>query len=82
MDTLISITIYQETKMNILRINEVKNITSMSNSTIYELIKTNKFPRPKRIGKRAVGWLENDIMAWLESRPQAGSWEGLNDGTV
>ena len=68
--------------MNILRINEVKNITSMSNSTIYELIKTNKFPRPKRIGKRAVGWLENDIMAWLESRPQAGSWEGLNDGKV
>ena len=31
---------------------------------------------------QAVGWLENDIQAWLESRPQAGSWEGLNDGTV
>ena len=67
--------------MNILRINEVKNITSMSNSTIYELIKTNKFPRPKRIGKRAVGWLENDIQAWLDSRPQAGSWKLMKNET-
>ena len=67
--------------MNILRINEVKNITSMSNSTIYELIKINKFPRPKRIGKRAVGWLENDIQAWFESRPQAGSWELVKNET-
>ena len=66
----------------LLRINDIKNITSMSNSTIYELIKADEFPRPKRIGKRAVGWLENDIQAWLESRPQAGSWERLNDERV
>ena len=64
---------------NILRINDIKNITSMSNSTIYELIKADEFPRPKRIGKRAVGWLENDIQAWLDSRPQAGSWEVTNE---
>ena len=68
--------------MNILRINEVKNITSMSNSTIYDLIRKNKFPRPRRIGKRAVGWVENDIQAWLESRPEAGSWDLLKKKNI
>lgn len=60
---------------NIIRINDVIKLTSMSNSTIYELIKSNDFPRPKRIGKRAVGWLENDIQNWIDNRPTAGSWE-------
>ena len=63
-----------------LRIKDVIKITAMSNSTIYELIKSNDFPRPKRIGKRAVGWLENDIQNWVESRRPAGSWElGVTD---
>ena len=60
---------------NIIRINDVIKLTSMSNSTICELIKSNDFPRPKRIGKRAVGWLENDIQDWIDKRPTAGSWE-------
>jgi len=62
-----------------LRIKDVIKITAMSNSTIYGLIKSNDFPRPKRIGKRAVGWLENDIQLWLETRPPAGSWEFLTN---
>jgi len=63
----------------ILRIKDVIKITAMSNSTIYELIKSNDFPRPKRIGKRAVGWLENDIQNWVETRRPAGSWELLTN---
>ena len=63
----------------ILRIKDVIKITAMSNSTIYELIKSNDFPRPKRIGKRAVGWLENDIQNWVDSRPLGGSWELLKN---
>jgi prophage regulatory protein len=26
------------------------------------------FPRPVRLGVRAVGWRESDIVAWLASR--------------
>jgi prophage regulatory protein len=63
----------------ILRIKDVIKITALSNSTIYELIKSNDFPRPKRIGKRAVGWLENDIQNWVDSRPLGGSWELLTN---
>ena len=56
--------------MNILRINDVKNITSMSNSSIYDLIKKNKFPRPRRsFFERRMDLLKNktekkNIIAW------------------
>lgn len=63
----------------ILRINDVVKITSMSNSTIYELIKSHDFPRPKRLGKRAVGWLQDDIEDWINTRPKGGSWNLHDD---
>jgi prophage regulatory protein len=31
------------------------------------------FPRPVRLGKRAVGWRESDLQDWLASREQAAS---------
>ncbi len=52
---------------SILRMPEVSRVTSLSKSTIYELIKVNKFPHPKRIGIRAVGWLADDIQNWIEN---------------
>ena len=30
------------------------------------------FPRPIRIGPNAVGWFEDEVDAWLESRPRIG----------
>ena len=60
-----------------IRMPEVARTTSLSKSTIYDLIKANKFPRPKRLGKRAVGWLTDDIQNWIESRPLGGNWRML-----
>jgi prophage regulatory protein len=31
-----------------------------------------RFPKPVRIGPRAVGWRESDIQAWMDSLPTAG----------
>ena len=60
-----------------IRMPEVAKTTSLSKSTIYDLIKANKFPRPKRLGKRAVGWLADDIQNWIENRPLGGNWRML-----
>lgn len=49
----------------------VEEITGLSCSSIYELMDHNLFPRPIRIGRRAVAWRESDIEAWLASRPIA-----------
>ena len=55
----------------ILRRPEVEVRTGLSRSTIYEMMAEGTFPRPLRLGKRAVGWTETAIADWLASRDLA-----------
>lgn len=57
--------------MRLLRIKEVSEVTGLPVSSIYAAMGVNSFPRPVKIGSRAVGWKSRDIIAWLESRPLA-----------
>lgn len=43
-----------------------------SKQYLYRLIERGTFPRPLRIGPRAVAWRASDIDAWLASLPDAG----------
>lgn len=52
----------------ILRRPDVEDITGLGRSTIYDWMKKGEFPKPVKLGSRAVGWRESDIVAWLESR--------------
>ncbi len=55
-------------KLSILRRKQVEKRTGLSRSTIYLRIQEGTFPRPIKLGARAVGWLENEIEAWLAAR--------------
>lgn len=57
----------------ILRRDEVEARCGIKRSTIYGWMAAGRFPRPVRLGERAVGWREHDIAAWLEARNMAGS---------
>lgn len=57
---------------SIQRLTVVKARTGLSRSTIYLRITQGRFPRPVRLGKRAVGWLESDISAWILSLERGG----------
>lgn len=46
----------------------VEEITGLSRSTIYALMDDGHFPRPVRIGRRAVAWRDSDLKAWLATR--------------
>ncbi|MDF2939683.1 MAG: hypothetical protein K0R66_325 [Gammaproteobacteria bacterium] len=50
------------------RLPSVKKLTGLSRTTIYELIREGKFPKPIPIGKRSVAWSEIEIMEWQEYR--------------
>lgn len=52
----------------ILRRKNVQLFTGLSRSQIYNLMAQGQFPRPIPLGGRAVGWLENEILAWQEAR--------------
>ena len=46
-----------------LRLPEVLIRTGKSRSTIYQGVTNGTFPRPVKLGPRAVGWLESEIEA-------------------
>jgi prophage regulatory protein len=49
---------------NILRRAAVERVTGLPRSTLYAKVATGDFPRPVKLGARAVGWLEQDVAAW------------------
>lgn len=59
-----------------LRRPAVEAATGLSRSSIYEMMKNGDFPRPVRIGKRAVAWRESAISDWLANRPTSKSFTG------
>ena len=58
--------------VRILRLKEVQRMTGLSRSTIYAEIAKGNFPKQVKLtGARSVGWQENTITQWIESRQQA-----------
>jgi prophage regulatory protein len=50
----------------IVRLDGVRFQTGLTKSTIYDKIKEGTFPKPLKLGARAVGWLQSDINAWID----------------
>ena len=57
----------------ILRLRAAKDLTGLSRSSIYLMMRAGTFPKNISLGARAVGWLEADIQAWIDSRISATS---------
>ncbi|HOY86988.1 MAG TPA: AlpA family transcriptional regulator [Methylotenera sp.] len=55
----------------ILRLRAAKELTGLSRSSIYLMMRAGTFPKNISLGARAVGWLEADIQAWIDSRISA-----------
>jgi prophage regulatory protein len=52
----------------ILRRKQVEARTGRSRSTIYQRVADGTFPKPVKLGARAVGWVESEIQEFLRSR--------------
>lgn len=57
-----------QTTVNILRLSLLRKKIGLSTSSIYQMMSEGRFPASRKIGKRAVGWLESDIDQWLLAR--------------
>ena len=55
----------------IYRLPDVMTMTGLSRSSIYLRISTNEFPKPVKLGRRAVGWPEESIIAWQAKMMEA-----------
>lgn len=50
------------------RFPEVENLTGRSRPTIYRDIEAGTFPKPIKIGPRAVAWPLSVIQKWIDDR--------------
>ena len=52
----------------IIRLSDVKAKTGLSRSTIYLRMAEGKFPQQISLGSRAVGWINSEVIDWIELR--------------
>jgi prophage regulatory protein len=55
----------------IVRRKEALARVGVSEATAWRLSRAGQFPKARRIGVRAVGYLEDEITAWIASRQVA-----------
>ena len=55
---------------------DVEAATRLSRSNLYRKIAAGEFPRPIKLGPRAVGWRADEIAAWIEERTAERDAEG------
>jgi prophage regulatory protein len=56
----------------LMRLPQVKAMTGLSKSTIYNQIASGDFPRQIQLGYRTVAWVEADIQDWIQGKIKAG----------
>jgi prophage regulatory protein len=53
---------------NIIKLPKVKELTQLSQATIYRLIKNGEFPKQIKLAERSSGWLEQEVFDYLDKR--------------
>ena len=59
---------HEASSQTILRLAEVVRRTGLSRSTLYLRIADGAFPRQISLGKRAIGWLKDEVDDWINAR--------------
>ena len=52
----------------LIRLPDVEGATGCKKSTIYELMKAGRFPKPVRLSARHVAWPEAAVLQWVQDR--------------
>ena len=57
--------------LSLLSFKEVQQLTGLSRTTIYREMKLGRFPRPKVLASRKVGFLQVELENWIHDRESA-----------
>lgn len=55
----------------LVRLPEVRHLTGLAKTSIYDGVKAGTFPPAVRVTDYAVAWRQSEIEAWIASRPSA-----------
>lgn len=54
--------------MKIIRLSAVKEATGLGRSSIYKFMDEGTFPKSIQLTGKAVGWIDQEIEAWVQAR--------------
>ncbi len=60
-----------ENVRSFIRLPEVMRRTGYSKAWLYRLINQSRFPKPVKIGERAIAFVEGEIDDWITQRIEA-----------
>jgi len=46
----------------------VMQLTSLSRSTLYDLVRSQRFPSPIKVTERRSAWVQSEIASWIDDR--------------
>ena len=52
----------------LIKLPEVKELTTFSSATIYRLMKKGAFPKQIKLAERSSAWFSEEIYNWLEKK--------------
>ena len=52
----------------VIKLKEVKKLTTLSTASIYRQIKDKSFPKQIKLGERSSAWFYDEIIQWLEDK--------------
>lgn len=55
----------------LIRISEVRKITGLPRSSIYDKMQRKEFPSSINLGGRTVAWIEDEVRGWINDRIRA-----------
>jgi prophage regulatory protein len=55
-------------KLKIIKLPKVMEMTTFCRTTIYRLIEKGKFPKQIKLAERSSGWLEHEVLDYLDDR--------------
>lgn len=51
-----------------IKIQQVKELCSLSTAEVYRRIAMGTFPKQINLGPKAVAWIEGEVIAWVDAR--------------
>jgi prophage regulatory protein len=54
--------------LRLISLREVMRMSSLSRSTIYDLIRVQRFPAPIRVTERRSAWVQSEVTSWIQDR--------------
>jgi prophage regulatory protein len=58
--------------VRLLRLSEVMRLVGLRRSVIYQRVRHDTFPKPRKVG-RATVWREDELTRWINALPLVGS---------